>query len=511
MLDCGPINDVFKESEQYLDKKIIAKKFKVANAYWGRVRQDGQWPLHSGVRIKKTRLTAYGFGDHSIGWEPIDDAICASDLCSDPEVDRLQHGGFESVYFGPERFRINSDWICLDKLLVREMPEMEIQHLEDYLARATRYFWEEYYRSRYIDACENKVLALVDSDLLDGDACACNVASTCRPEINTSNGFVFERRSTGTIDERYIRVNCRISDIPRISDFGLDMLDIAKIELSSEDDNYPYLDQGVQLLDVIIADPRQNIRFGETENHLLDRVLSYGGKNMGELTRMMGTQRVWRDSYSVRYDNNAARFFPDTAFNNTELDGVIYDPSDPETWPRFKRVFPWKPEKVSVTNPADGTVSWGIKHVKNRDYIYAPFAINTVFVPTVISAMSLPTAQSVGAAKLGSHSNLKSLDGVAKWNNPNWPCNPYGEKGYFTLGFGAAIRPDYPEYGWAFLTRMDHSISLKGVACAIGEAGCVQRLSAYCYEGLAGDDASLNGTPGANLAIPTNNYQYSGW
>ena len=81
MVDCGPLNDVFKEAEQYLDKRIIAKKHKVANAYWGRIKQEGEWPLHSGVRIKKTRLTAYGFGNHDVGWEPIDDSICQSDLC----------------------------------------------------------------------------------------------------------------------------------------------------------------------------------------------------------------------------------------------------------------------------------------------------------------------------------------------------------------------------------------------------------------------------------------------
>ena len=72
------------------------------------------------------------------------------------------------------------------------------------------------------------------------------------------------------IDERFIFVNCRVEDIPRISDFGLDMLDVAAIELSMEDDNYAFLDDGIPLFDVIIGDPRQNIRFGETENHLMD-------------------------------------------------------------------------------------------------------------------------------------------------------------------------------------------------------------------------------------------------
>lgn len=510
--DCGPLNDIFKESEQAVDKQIIKKKFKVANAYWGRVREDGEWPRHSGARIKKTRLGAYGFGQHDIGWEPIDDAICQSDLCADPTTDRIEHGGFESLFFGPERFRISTDWICLDKLIFREMPEAEIQHLQDHLVKATRYFWEEFYRSRYIDACENKVLALVPQSLLDGDTCACNVSNICTPEINTENGFVWARRPTGTIDERFIYVNCRVTDIPRISDLGLDMLDIAKIELSHEDDNMPWLDEGIQLFDVLVADPRQNIRFGETENHLMDRAMSYGGYDAQTLKRKIGTERVWRDSYSIRYDRHAARFFPDKAYNDALLlAGTIYNPGDPTTWPRFKRVFPWKPQKITVTNPIDGTHSFGIKHVKNKNYIYAPFAISTIFSPQVISTMSVPTAASIGGARLSENASRKSHDGVAKWFNPDWPCNPYGEKGFWTLGFAAAVKPEYTEYGYAFLTRLNHSISLQGNPCAIGEADCVKRLSAYCYNGLTGDDADLNGTPGANLAIPTDNYGYNGW
>ena len=393
------------------------------------------------------------------------------------------------------------------------MPEDEIAHLEDYLAKATRYFWEEFYRSRYIDACENKVLALVPPEILDGDSCSNLAANICIPEMNTNNGFVWARRPTGTIDERFIFVNCRVEDIPRISDFGLDMLDVAAIELSMEDDNYAFLDDGIPLFDVIIGDPRQNIRFGETENHLMDNAATFGGFDAQILRRKIGTQRVWRDKYSIRYDNFAVRLYPDNAYNTTLLAtaNYAYSPADPETWPRFIRVFPYIPQRVAVTNPIDGTHSFGIKHVKNSKFIYAPFVINTIFSREVISSMGFPTANSVGKATLGENSKNKSYDGVAKWINPPWPCNPYGEKGYFTLGFAAAVKPEYPEYGWAFLTRMNHSISLRGNPCGIGEPDCNSRLSAYCWEGLAGGDAALNGTPGATKVVAIDNYDYSGY
>lgn len=499
-MDCGPIHDFFQEAEQYVDAKVIKKKHKVANAYWGKVVEDGEWPLHVGVRTKKTRLTAYGFGQHDVGWTPVTDGLCESDLCADPDSDRIQHGGFEEIYYGPERFRINTDWYCLESLLYREMPEEELKHMEDHLSKATRYFHEEFYRSRYIDNCENKIIALVPSSALDGDTYDYQANTVCAPEIR-NNGFIFERRSTGVLDERYIRVNCRKADIGRISDFGLDLLDIAKVELSMEDDNMPFLDQGVELYDVVLADPRQNIRFAQTENYLMDRVHSYGGYEPQMLKRLMGTQKVWRDSYSVRYDNGSARFYPDVDFNATLTD--IYDPEDPETWPRFKRVFQTIPVRVPTAT------GFGVKHVKNPDYIYAPFAINVIFSPKVITSLSLPTAKSVSKAKLGSHADRKSHDGMAKWMNPDWPCNPYGEKGFWTLGFGKAIRPEYTEYGYAYLCRMDHRVTLQGNACPIREASCVPRLTAYCYEGLSGGDADLNGTAGANRAVAIDNYGFA--
>jgi hypothetical protein len=385
------------------------------------------------------------------------------------------------------------------------MPGDEIQILEDHLSRATRNFWEEFYRSRYIDNCDQKVVGFVSAEsLASEDTCNSNVSKVCVPEINTLNGFEWARRPTGIIDERFIHVNCRVADLVRISDLGLDMLDMARIEMAAEDDNQPFLDEGIQLYDVILGDPKQNIRFGELENHLMDHVYSYGGYDPKVLKREMGTQMVWRNAYSVRYDNGAARFFPDIAYNDALTEP--YDPNNSETWPRLRRVFPWKPVKIAST---DGQTSWGIKHVRNPDYIYAPFVINTIFSRMVISSLSVPTAASIGKARVGGHDTRMSHDGQAKWINPDWPCNIYGNKGFFTLGFAAAIKPEYTEYGWAFLTRMDHRITLIGNPCALTQAACASRLSAYCYEGLAGGDAALNGTPGANLAIPRDNFSYA--
>ena len=495
-MDCKAFNEMFMEAEQYISSDLVKKKFKISNAYWGRIPDGEPWPLHSGVKIRKDRLTAYGFGNHDMGWTPIEDSLCQTDLCAGPEADRIQHAGWEETYFGLEQYHLLTDWICLQTMLFRRIAGEQLAHLERHLGDATKYYWEEFYRSRYIDWCENKIVALVPESALDSDG-ACSVLGnkSCHSDIR-HNGWVFERRPTGTIDERYLRVNCEVDDLHRISDLSLDMLDIAAIELASEDDKYPYISDGIGLMDVVISDYRQNNRIALAENASMDKVNSYGGYQPDLLKRKIGTSRVWRDTYSFRYDNNAPGFYPDNNFNSTLI--APRDPQDPQTWPRLVRVFPTVPQRVP-----NGT-GFGIKHVKNMAYLYAPFAINVVFTPSVIKSRAMPETRSVGSAKL--REEPVNYGGRAKWYNPPWECNMRGEKGFFELSFAAGIEPDRPEYGYAYLTRIDHSTTLYGVCCDIGDAPCVSRMTAYCHEGLAGGEAQLNGTAGANRVNAVNGY-----
>lgn len=491
-MDCEQLNTLFKESEQQVSKSLITKKFKVANAYWGKVPTGGMFPKNSGVSIRKNRLSAIGFGHMDVGWTPIEDTLCVTELCDEPDLDHLPQGGYESIYFGPERFGLDSDWICLESLPYREMPEKEIAKLEDHMHRSSQYYWEEYLRSRYIDMCENKIVALVPSTYLTDDTCD-PFAKGCNFDVRTG-GFVWERRTNGQVDERYVRVNVPPGQIARISELSLDMLDMFTQELEYEDTNMPFISEGFPLFDIVLGNNKMNIRFGEVENSLMDKASSYGGFDPQILMRTMGTKRVWRDRYSTRFDNFSARFYPDTEFNtNTLPDSGPYNPANYLTWPRFKRVFPTIMQ--AITNGA------GIKHVKNPAYIYAPFVISTVFTPMVMNILTLPDAQSFGSAKIGERN--KNYAGTAVWNNPDWKCNKDRNKGYWRMRFGASIEPNYPEYGYAVFHRVDHRITLYTPDCSIPEAPCVNELSPFCYTGMTGtqEDADLNGTRGQNRAV----------
>lgn len=494
-MDCDAFNEFFMEAEQYISDGLDVKRNRVSNAYWGKVPNAGTWDLHQGVTTVNQKLTAYGFGQHDVGWTPMNDSLCDTDLCSEPTMDRANHAGWEEISFGLERYGIVTDWICLETAMYRKRPLAQLQHLENYLQDCTAYNWNEWLRSRYIEMCDNKMVAFVAPSDLDNNGCCGRQVSRCADNINYQ-GFTWERRPEGTIDERYLRVNCRPEELYLISDLHLDMLDTVKIHLEAEDDNYPWIDEGFPLLDVIASDIRQNIRFAESENHLMDRVNSYGGYDPQILKRTLGSHRVWRDSYSIRYDRQAPRFYPDKEYNDALT--APYDPTNPSTWARLKRVFPTVPMNVPT-----GT-GWGVKHVPNKAYMYAPFTINVVFTPTVMSWHSMPTPQSVSKATV--QDSPMDYAGQVKWINPDWPCNLDRIKGFFRLKFGAAAEPKKTEYGYAILTRMNHSINLVGVDCQLPNIPDITNLTAYCHEGLAGEEAILNGTWGANKASPTNSY-----
>ena len=181
----------------------------------------------------------------------------------------------------------------------------------------------------------------------------------------------------------------------------------------------------------------------------------------------MGTKFVLRNAYSFRYDLYAARFYPDTAFN-ADLDA--YDEAIPATWPRFFRVYPYRPVQNTL-----GGLSW----IPNIYYQSAPFGINTIFTPKVIQYQGLPSPSSVGGAKDGGQVNY---GGNARWVNPDWPCNVDRDKGFWRILMGCAIQPVRPEFGYAWLVRLGRQINLKANCCDLPPTPCFEDINPYCWE-----------------------------
>lgn len=497
----------FRSAEQQISNDIVEKKFKLGqNSYWGHVRDEGMFPLKSGTRIKKIRLSRIGFGEMTTGWRNVEDNGCFSNVCSEPDAEVISHGSEESFY-SLETFKISTDDICLALLPFRQMAERELSHFEAHLKLMSQYFWNEYLRSRYIHTSENKYVAMVnDSALASGDICD-TLERNCSPHIEDSDGFMFMNRgengpvfdSTLPIDERYVVVKIPVSKIPNISELSADLLDIASQNLEFEDENKPWLNDGIELFDVIVPDPKVARRLAQLEriqeSECMPNVM-FSGKELG---RNLGIKRVIRESYGIRRDVHGMKFYPDNDYNA----GLsAFSPADPETWPRFVRVFAYKPQRN-----ANGT----IKYVPNKAFQFAPFGISVIFTTTVMGMRHHPDAQSIGTAKVGE--TARNYAGNAVWvNEYDKKCNPKREIGHWELHFGAGIEPDRPELGNVFFHRLDHSVSLSAVPCNIPILGCNDGgMTPYCYSSVQSGEAALGvslGDRGANMVAVDNSRMY---
>lgn len=516
-MGCEKYDTAFRNAEQQISKDIVEKKFKMGqNAYWGKVRDGGMFPTKSGTRIKKVRLSRIGFGQMTTGWTYIQDDGCFSNLCAEPEAEVISHGSEESFYT-LERFKVATSPICLSLIPFRQMGDREMAHFEASLKTMSQYFWNEYLRSRYINACENKYIAVVDESvfvdaegdpLLGNDVCD-TLERRCSPNLD-NGGFIFWNRgslapvldTTFAMDERFVSVNILPSQIHRISELSADIIEQAAINLQYEDENMPFLDQGIALMDVIVPDVKVGRRMAQLEriqeSECMPQVM-FPGKDLG---RNLGIKRVIREMYGVRVDPHGMKFYPDDAYNVTKTDGA-YDPANPSTWPRFQRVFAYVPAQN-----ANGTV----KYVPSRSFQNAPFGISVIFTPTVMQMLHHPEAQSYGSATKGDLA--RNYGGEVRWiNEYDKKCNPKKEIGHYELHFGAGIEPDRPENGNAFFHRIDHSISLSAVRCPVSILGCTgDDMTNFCYTTLTGSEGADRGitasSRGANTVSVMNSQKF---
>ena len=504
---CRELNLVFKQSEQKVSSGLIKLRNRTFNAYWGRVDDSGEFPSNSGTQIKGIRLPRIGISNEH-GWDTVEDGLCSTNACAEktPEV---IHNGFEEYFYSIIRRTIRTDWLCLNSLVFREMPDEEIAHFEQGMREATRYVWDEVYRTRYLHMTGNKIVPLVD----DADVAPGVAVEKCVPNL-VCDGWMFERRrrtdgTFGEIDERYIRVQVDPTKLANIAELTLDTLDEAAQELEYDDENMPALQDGIDLFDVVLAHNKMGVRFGELENQQMDQAMSYGGFSADMLKRKLGTKRVFRDMYSVRYDLHSLRFYPDDDYNTNTLPSFgAFSATNPQTWPRMRREFAFIPEIIQTrtTQPGGAAGGAGIRYVKNPYFLKAPFGISTIFTPKVIKGLQFPNNNGYGSAQKRAPGTELGYAGDATWYNPDWECNENREFGFWKMRYGVGIKPMRTEFGWSWFHRIDHQVTLQPNPCAIPATPCHEEASPYCYQGMAGEFTDLEGLRGANKSIITGTY-----
>lgn len=472
---CKALDLAFLESEQAVSEGLIKKKMVVKNAYYGKISDGDKFPLRSGTRIKGQRLGRIVPPDcHD--WQPVSDSLCATNMCDDT-AEVISHGSDE-FFFSLVKLALKTDWLCLDSLAVRDMPEEEIAHLEEGLQASSRYVHEEFRRSRYLHFGRNKMVTILEEDDDTGLPATEDVTS-CAGTEQLNNGWLFPLKENDEIDQCHVHVACDPEKLGLIGDLSLDNLDYATERLEYEDE--VYLD-GTNLHDVLLASKRLANQLALAEDDKMNNATSQGGHNLLDLSQAFGTERVLRN-YSLRSDIHAMRFYPDVTYNEALIasPGYAYDADDPNTWPRFVRVFPYRIKKGGVA---------GVDKITNENYLRAPFGISTILNTRVMKVMSFPEVTGFGSAR---KADSVSYEGVARWLNPDWPCNEDRNKGFWKMHFRMAAKPMLDELGYSWFHRLTNKLDFRGNRCAIPTATEYPDVTPYCYEGTGGDDAGNGG------------------
>lgn len=499
----------FREAEQQISADLVRKKFKLGeNMYWGRVQDGGVFPEKSGFSIKKARLERIGFGQGEQGWEKVTGGACGSNTCGDMPANVIYHGSSDFT-FGLERFKVQTQEICLSDLYFRQMADKEMDHLQESFPTMSRYFWDDYLRTRYIDTAANKWVTLVSDEYLSSDGTCDLLERRCTPNMN-ADGFLFWNRGLDgnptidaglPVDERYVSVNVAPSQIKNISELSGDLIEQAGLNLEFEDDSVPFQETGIHMHEIVVPDVKVARRMVQLERIQEADCLPGNIYKEANLGLALGITRVIREQYGIRRDKHGWKGWPDDAYN-ADLDDASYSPTDPLTWPRFKRVYAYMPVSLGAG---------GVKYAVNPSFQNAPFGITTLFNNKVMKMLHHPEAKAYGSAKPGELA--RNYGGMAKWRNEyDKICNKYQERGYWELHFGAGIEPDQPELGNVWFHRIDHSMYVAGNRCAIPIVGCQENgFTTDCYTEVMSGEAALGievGTRGANYKAVKNSHRF---
>lgn len=451
---CEDVDTYFREGRTFFNDTYV-KKLAQVSAWFTRV-QSATWPMNSGTQQKGFRF-GRGFFDPCTPWRKVSAKRCEADSC-DSAPQKIRRSGTDSYFFDLLRKELETDWICVEDLMYRLVPQEEIMQFEASNAIITRSVHEEFSRSSYIGASGHKWVAFVDdSNEFCGDA-------------DDSGFFIPENTddNEGGYDLCHIRVKCDPADLDKIAFLSLDMLDDSLVDLADEDEAYrvDLRERGIEALDIIVPEPKVARRLFQNARQ------SNGYWNAGDadfdpkLTGLkLGVNRVIGD-YAFGYDGNAPRYNADTDFNATLS---AYDENDVDTWARLVRV----PRYVEV--PAELGYNW----IPNVDYKKADFGISVSFIETAMKKYMNPQNTGYGSVKMEDQNYAGDFD----WRRPDWECNRWGKMGFFQAQFRLSMQVKDPLLMHSFLHRLDHGKSFTTSSCPLNTYTAPTPIETYVCQG----------------------------
>jgi len=432
------LSEFFRDGRVHFNE-LYVKKMAQLSIYFNRVPVQS-WPLNSTTEQQGFRF-GRGWYDENQPWKQIN-TTCAGDSC-DNDFETVKMPGTDTYVWDLLRREMVSEWFCVENLLYKLFPAAQVMQIEETNMLISKHVHEEFIRGNFLGAAGFHWLPIAtDANGYCGEA--------------ESNGWYVEQH-TGVNEAgynlSYIRVKSDPANLNDIAFLSLDILDDILINLQNEDDAYR-LDlteaAGVPLLDIIVPDARtaRKMFFQAKESN------GYWDSNAGftpELRDLkLGIRRIIGD-YAMSYDLDAPRFNADTTFNNT----LVYDESDPTTWPRLVRV----PRYVRVA------AEEGCKYIPNTDYNNADFSVSVPWVEKAVTKWMMPAATGYGNVQMPA----QDYAGAWEFFNPKSTENPFQKLGRFQAQHRIGAQISDPTLMHPILHRLDKRRDFTGSDCALNE------------------------------------------
>lgn len=455
---CEDVDTFFREGRIFFNDTYV-KKLAQVSTWFSRV-PSGTWPMHSGTRQQGFRFGRGFYDPCGPKWRKVVSERCAADSCEDAPY-KVRRPGSDTYFWDMLRLELETDWICVEDLIYRLMPQEEMMQFEESNALITRSVHEEYSRSSYIGGSGHKWVALVDEN---NEFCGTS---------DDAAFFVPENEDTdpnqGGFNLCEIRVKVPLANLDTIAFLSYDLLDDALTDLGDEDEAYrvDLREAGLKKLDIIVPAPnvaRRIFQFERERNGYVNINADYDATLSG---LKLGVDRIIGD-YAFAYDNDAPRYNSDATFNATL---ATFDETDPDTWPKLVRVPRW------IESPSE----LGYSYLPNPEYRLADFGISVCWVNDAMKKWNHPQIGGVGSATMAS----QNYSGDWEWRRPDWECNRRGKMGYFQAQFRIGMQIKDPTVMHTFLHRLDHGKRFVGSTCPINTTYTLPaQISAYVCQGV---------------------------
>ena len=140
-------------------------------------------------------------------------------------------------------------------------------------------------------------------------------------------------------------------------------------------------------------------------------------------------------------------------FRYADPDKLINTLGTPYSYNGFKHVWLKFPPRYDVNGnriypyQAQVQTTKGWKRIINTAYIYAPYQVSFIFIPTVFTCLyERPTTAPGGGIKFDYASHMGEFQFLVI---PDKYCNPRGELGFFDALYASASQPGHTYLGWA--------------------------------------------------------------